>query len=78
MHDHAALRCCTAVARDMHSLLYVIACRRRLRLMHTLSEMRGRAAGRFLGEMTTPTRPVESLLHFLVGIFSQNFTYGSA
>ena len=40
----------------------------------TLSEMRGRAARRFLGEMTTPTRPGESLLQFLVGIFSQNFT----
>jgi hypothetical protein len=36
--------------------------------------MRGRAAGRFLGEMTTPTRPGESLLQFLAGIFSQNFT----
>ena len=39
-----------------------------------LSEMRGRPAGRFLGEMTTPRRPGESLLQFLVGIFSQNFT----
>jgi hypothetical protein len=38
------------------------------------SEMRGRPAGRFLGGMTTPTRPRESLLQFLVGIFSQNFT----
>jgi hypothetical protein len=38
-----------------------------------LSEMRGRPAGRFLGEMTTPTRPGESLLQFLVGIFRQNF-----
>ena len=33
-----------------------------------LCEMRGRAARRFLGEMTTPGRPGESLLQFLVGI----------
>ena len=33
-----------------------------------------RPAGQFLGEMTTPRRPGESLLQFLVGIFSQNFT----
>jgi hypothetical protein len=39
-----------------------------------LSEMRGRPGRRFLGEMTTPRRPGESLLQFLVGIFSQNFT----
>jgi hypothetical protein len=39
-----------------------------------LSEMRRRPARRFLGEMTTPRRPGESLLQFLVGIFSQNFT----
>jgi hypothetical protein len=34
--------------------------------------MRSRPAGRFSGEMTTPTstRPGESLLQFLVGIFS--------
>jgi hypothetical protein len=41
---------------------------------YILSEMRGRPAGRFLGDMTTPRRPEESLLQFLVGIFSQNFT----
>ena len=33
-----------------------------------LSEMRGRAARRFLGEITTPRRPEESLVQFLVGI----------
>jgi hypothetical protein len=32
-----------------------------------LSEMRGRPVGRFLGDMTTPRRPGESLLQFLVG-----------
>jgi hypothetical protein len=36
--------------------------------------MRGRPAGRFLGDMTTPRRPGESRLQYLVGIFSQNFT----
>jgi hypothetical protein len=36
--------------------------------------MRGRPARRFLGEMTTPRRPGESLLQILVGIFSQKIT----
>jgi hypothetical protein len=44
-----------------------------------LSDLRGRAAGRFLGEMTTPVRPGNPYLQFLVGIFSQKkFLYGSA
>jgi hypothetical protein len=36
--------------------------------------MRGRPAGRFLGDMTTPRSPGEYLLQFLGGVFSQNFT----
>ena len=36
--------------------------------MYHLCEMRGRAARRFLGEITTPGRPGESLLQFLAGI----------
>jgi hypothetical protein len=41
---------------------------------HILSEMHDRPAGRFLGDMTAPRRPGGSVLQFLVGIFSQNFT----
>jgi hypothetical protein len=52
----------------------LINCRRVLKILLTLFEMRGRPAGRFLGDMTTPRRPVESLLQSLEGIFSQNFT----
>jgi hypothetical protein len=44
------------------------------RVTPKLFEMRGRPAARFLGDMTTPRRPGESLLQCLVGIFSQNFT----
>ena len=36
--------------------------------------LRGRPAGRFSGEITTPGSPGESLLQFLVGICSRNFT----
>jgi hypothetical protein len=44
-----------------------------------LSEMRGRPAGRFLGDMTTPRRPGESLVQFLVGIFFVKILlYGSS
>ena len=39
-----------------------------------LSEMRGRPARRFLGEMTLPRRLGESLLQFVVGILSQKIT----
>ena len=41
----------------------------------SLSEMRGRPARRFLGEIATPRRPGESLLQFLAGIFSQKFSF---
>ena len=37
--------------------------------------MRGRPAGRILGEIATPRRPGESLLQFLAGIFSQKISF---